>query len=168
MARVRWASGYARRVISRLRLLAPPIDVEAVAKELGVEVKLESFPNDISGALSRGRDHAVIAANLNHPSTRRRFTIAHELGHYLLHPDSPAYYDQEHQVGLHFRARITGASWDSKEVEANRFAAELLMPRRMLLARIGDTSEVDASQLAAEFMVSKEAMTYRLAELRFA
>ena len=168
MARVRWAAGYARRVISRLRLSTAPIDVKAIAKKYGVEVVEEAFPDDISGALSRGADHAVIAINKGHHENRQRFTIAHELGHYLLHGDSPAYYDQEHQVGLHFRAKVTGASWNAKEIEANRFAAELLMPRRLLLARVGDSAEVDAAKLAVEFQVSQEAMTYRLAELRFA
>jgi len=41
------------------------------------------------------------------------------------------------------------------------------MPRRLVLARVGDSVEVNAAKLAAEFNVSPEAMTYRLAELRF-
>ena len=77
MARVRWATGYARRVISRFRFTTPPIDVKAIAKKYGVEVIEESFPDDISGALSRGPDHAVIAVNKGHHENRQRFTIAH-------------------------------------------------------------------------------------------
>lgn len=166
--RVRWATGYARRVISQLRIDAPPINLVAIARHYDVEIREQVFPDDISGALHRGPDQAVIAVNSAHHLHRRRFTIAHELGHFLLHPDAPAYYDQEQQVGLHFRARVTGTAWNPKEVEANRFAAELLMPRKLILARVRDSVAVDAAQLAAEFNVSTQAMTYRLADMRFA
>jgi len=144
------------------------VNVDDIARHFGVDVREEAFPDDISGALHRGPERAVIAVNSTHHQHRRRFTIAHELGHFLLHHDAPSYYDQAQQVGLHFRARVTGTTWDPKEVEANRFAAELLMPRRLLLARVGDSVGVDAAQLAAEFNVSTQAMTSRLAELRFA
>jgi Zn-dependent peptidase ImmA (M78 family) len=166
-ARARWATGYARRVITELGIEAPPVKVEEIALHYGVEIKEEFFPDDISGALHRGPERAVIAVNKGHHAHRRRFTIAHELGHFLLHRDAPSYYDQKHQVGLHFRAKVTNTKWDPKEIEANRFAAELLMPRRLVLARVGDSVEVNAAKLAAEFNVSPEAMTYRLAELRF-
>ena len=167
-ARVRWATGYARRLITELGIKGPPVNVNQIARHFGVDVREEVFPDDISGALHRGPVRAVIAVNSTHPLHRRRFTVAHELGHFLLHHDAPAYYDHQHQVGVHFRARVTGTTWDPKEVEANRFAAELLMPRRLLLARVGDREAVDAAELADEFNVSPQAMTYRLAELRFA
>ena len=165
---MRWATGSARRLISQYDLSKPPINVSELAARLGIKVQLENFPNDVSGALYRGKDKSVIAVNARHGESRQRFTIAHELGHFMLHHDSPAHYDQERQVGLHFRAKATGTAWDSKEIEANRFAAELLMPRKLLIARVGDSADFDAAQLAKEFEVSPEAMTYRLAELRFA
>ena len=166
-ARARWATGYARRVITQLNVKNPPVDVEEIARRYKVVIKDEAFPDDVSGALHRGAEGAVIAVNRAHHPHRRRFTIAHELGHFLLHQDAPAYYDPKNQVGLHFRAKVTGATWDPKEVEANKFAAELLMPRKLLEARVRASAEVDAAELAAEFNVSPEAMTYRLAELRF-
>jgi Zn-dependent peptidase ImmA (M78 family) len=135
---------------------------------LNVQVTFEEFPIDISGALFRGRDQVVIAANKTHHEHRQRFTIAHELGHYLLHPDSPAYYDREREIEMHFRARMAGTEWDPKETEANRFAAELLMPRRFLLQAISQGGDLDARSLSTLFEVSEQAMTYRLAELRLA
>ena len=165
---MRWATGSARRLISQFDLSKPPINVRELAARLKVDVQLKEFPDEVSGALYRGRERSVIAVNAGHVATRQRFTIAHELGHFMLHHDSPAHYDREKQVGVHFRAKATGAAWDSKEIEANRFAAELLMPRKLLIARVGDSAEFDAAQLAEEFEVSPEAMTYRLAELRFA
>ena len=167
-ARARWATGYARRLISELGITEAPVKVEDIAARFGVVVSEEQFPEDVSGALHRGPDRTVIAVNKTHHEHRRRFTIAHELGHYFLHRDAPAYYDPKNQVGSHFRARVTGAEWDPKEVEANRFAAELLMPRKLVRDRVVASTELDAAKLAEEFNVSPEAMTYRLAELRFA
>jgi len=167
MPSIRSSVGYARRLLTRCRVEKPPVRVDQVARSLGIEVQLRDFPDEVSGALFRGPDHVVIAVNGKHHPNRRRFTIAHELGHHLLHPDSPAYYDREHQIGMHLRAKVAGTQWDSKEVEANRFAAELLMPRRLVLAAIGQTKIADASSLAELFEVSEQAMTYRLAELRF-
>jgi len=88
-ARARWATGYARRVITELGIEAPPVKVEAIALHYGVEIREEFFPDDISGALHRGLERAVIAVNKGHHAHRRRFTIAHELGHFLLHRDAP-------------------------------------------------------------------------------
>lgn len=166
-ARARWATGYARRLITELGIDKAPVEVKDVAARYEVDVRVEAFPDNISGALHRGPERSVIAVNKAHAETRQRFTIAHELGHYFLHRDAPAFYDVQHQVGSHFRAKVTGATWDPKEIEANKFAAELLMPRKLVLARVRASAEVDAAKLAAEFKVSPEAMMYRLAELRF-
>jgi len=166
-ARARWATGYARRVINELGISKAPVDVVNVAARFAVQIKEEMFPDDVSGALHRGPEHSVIAVNLAHPETRRRFTIAHELGHFFLHRDAPAHYDPQHLVGSHFRAKVTGTMWDAREIEANKFAAELLMPRKLVLACVRASAELDAANLAAKFRVSPEAMTYRLAELRF-
>ncbi len=165
-ARGRFATGYARRLIKELDKAQAPVDVEGLAARYGVEIQPQEFPDDISGALHRGPDGAVIAVNEAHHEHRQRFTIAHELGHYFLHRDAPAFYDVDKLVGSHFRAKAAGATWDSKEIEANKFAAELLMPRKLLLERVA-SGDVDVVQLAKEFNVSTEAMTYRLAELRF-
>jgi len=167
MPSIRSSVGYARRLLTRCRVEKPPVDVENMARGLGIDIQFQDFPDEVSGALFRGPDRVVIAANANHHRNRRRFTVAHELGHHLLHPDSPAYYDREHQIGMYLRAKVSGTQWDSKEVEANRFAAELLMPRRLLLEAIKREGDVDADSLARLFEVSQQAMTYRLAEIRF-
>ena len=83
-----------------------------------------------------------------------------------MHPNSAAYYDQKHEIGVLFRATPDSPVWDSREVEANRFAAELLMPRRMVIAAIQRAGAAEASRLASQFEVSEEAMTYRLADIR--
>jgi len=166
MARTRLAAGAARRLLSRLGIKEPPIRVRQVAEKLDIRVTDEDFPDKISGALIRSDNGIHIAVNKNHPVTRQRFSIAHELGHYLMHPNSAAYYDQKHEIGVLFRAKPDAPVWDSREVEANRFAAELLMPRRMVIAAIQRAGAAEASRLASQFDVSEEAMTYRLADIR--
>ncbi len=167
-ARTRTSVGYARRLITRYRVLQPAVDVVDIARRLNIEVKFEEFPAGISGALYRGPERTIIAANQEHHEHRQRFTIAHELGHFFLHPDCPAYYDRENQVEMHFRAKIAGTVWDPRETEANRFAAELLMPRRLLVEAIRKAQDFNAASLAEVFNVSGQAMAFRLAELRFA
>ena len=83
-----------------------------------------------------------------------------------MHRDAAGYYDQGHLIGVHFRATPDGSNWDAKEIEANRFAAELLMPRHMLIEAIQRSGEAQASDLARQFEVSEEAMTYRLTDIR--
>jgi Zn-dependent peptidase ImmA (M78 family) len=166
VARTRMAAGAARRLLTKLQIASPPVDVEGVARRLGIKVQEEEFPDTLSGALVRSDEgKAFIAVNKAHHRHRRRFSIAHELAHFVLHQDAAGYYDQKHKIGVHFRA-AKGGNWDAKEVEANRFAAELLMPRRMIIDAIVRSGEAEASALARQFDVSEEAMTYRLADIR--
>ncbi len=166
IARTRLAAGSARRLLTRLQIESPPVDVGRVAHHLGIKLQEEAFPDGISAVLLRSEGGALIAVNKEHHPNRQRFSVAHEVGHYLLHRDAAGYYDRKHQIGVHFRASTTGGSWDPKEIEANRFAAELLMPRRMIIDAIQRAGAAEASALARQFEVSEEAMTYRLADIR--
>lgn len=168
MARTRWAAGYARRVLTRFQIEQPPVPVEQIAHDLGVRVRYEDFPDELSGAIAHVMQGAVIAVNTGHRETRQRFTIAHELGHYLMHREADGFYDRGSEIRVDLRSNRSAMGTDSREIEANRFAAELLMPRRMILAAINDAHRIEASTLALTFGVSEEAMTYRLADLRVA
>jgi hypothetical protein len=110
---------------------------------------------------------AFVNADRASPLPRRRFTAAHELGHAILH---------QGQMGR-FRVdvKINDAAEDADELEreANRFAAELLMPAEVIRSRAEAMRRefgccprgVLAYQVAAELLVSREAMRYRLADL---
>jgi Zn-dependent peptidase ImmA (M78 family) len=103
-----------------------------------------------------------------HAPTRRRFTIAHELGHFLLHRNEELHVDERFPIG--FRSELSSKALDAAEIEANQFAAELLMPSTLLidhvrsLSSIGD-AETAVSQLAHLYEVSEQAMTIRLSAL---
>lgn len=75
------------QLLDRFQIDRPPVAVDQIAKKLGV--LLCPLPaeadDDISGAIVRKDGRVVIAVNPAHHSNRQRFTIAHELGHYLLH-----------------------------------------------------------------------------------
>lgn len=167
----------ARRQIIRAasRLLADskdpdlPVDVEAVAQGLGIAVVRDKFEPTISGVLIREASSTVIVVNLDHHSRRQRFTIAHELGHYELHPGRELTVDSS--VRLNWRDDVAGLATDQEEIDANAFAAELLMPADAVRAAVAslrgelaDPRKVSA-RLTARFDVSTEAMGYRLINL---
>ncbi|HVC24095.1 MAG TPA: ImmA/IrrE family metallo-endopeptidase [Candidatus Dormibacteraeota bacterium] len=102
-----------------------PIPVDSIAGALGIRVVYQDLPQDISGLRYRDSDLEVIGVNATQSPLRQRFTIAHELGHWRLHQGNNVRVDRE--VRLNFRI---DAVWDSEEIQANRFAAELLVPRR--------------------------------------
>lgn len=105
------------------------------------------------------------------PLPRRRFTAAHELGHFKLH--------RADMGGFRAEAVMPDASLDASDLirmerEANQFAADLLMPAEVCRARAGELSReygccprlVLGYRLASELLVSREAMHYRLRDLR--
>lgn len=109
--------------------------------------------------------YVFISRNARNILPRRRFSVAHEIGHFLLHR---AVMDRWREDRI-----IDVAADDPIEKEANRFAAELLMPREVCEARADEMRRTSracprgvlAYRLAAELLVSREAMTYRLREL---
>ena len=154
-----------RRFSEAYRLEAPPVDVAELAGSLcclrvrvGDDLRaLVNAASDIhvSGVLLPAASE--IWVRRDESPTRRRFTIAHEIGHHFLHSDGAtvlcraADVDQAEEA-----ARL-------KEREANRFAAELLMPEE--LVREHGAREADVAELARTFDVSPIAMAYRLVNL---
>jgi len=102
------------------RFRRTPVRVEELALWLGV--KLEIGTLDVSGAVDYTHDVPVITLSTSAPATHRRFTIAHELGHLILHKAA-----LQHQIYVEPRAKA-GEPYPAMEWEANVFASELLMP----------------------------------------
>jgi Zn-dependent peptidase ImmA (M78 family) len=160
-----------RRVDELLRGLSrPPVDLEGIARQLGAEIRLFDLESDVSGVLYRDGDRRVVVVNAAHPEARRRFTIAHELGHLALHKGSAVHVDEGFQIN--FRDPRSATAENVEEVEANAFAANLLMPAAWLWADLdretfdlGDDGMLE--RLAERYQVSKQAMVFRLASMRF-
>lgn len=145
----------------------PPVPVERLASLAGATVRFEPFEGALSGMLYRSAEGAIIGVNSLHPASRQRFTIAHEIGHLLLHEPQLQIDERAFVV---FRDLISSKATDPNEIEANQFAATLLMPEELLreaVLALTDRNDVEASilQLAEQFEVSKESMTIRLTRL---
>jgi Zn-dependent peptidase ImmA (M78 family) len=150
--------------------LALPIDVEAIARRRGARVVYEPMARDLSGLLYRDGDTVVIGVNSIHAPVRQRFTIAHEVGHLVLHDGRPVVLD--HVVRVNFRDPQSGTATNREEIDANRFAAELLMPRDLVLDEVRRSQDAGAPMgdqfvrdLAEGFGVSAAALTNRLMNL---
>jgi Zn-dependent peptidase ImmA (M78 family) len=144
-----------------------PVPVDRIARHLNIEVRYSPTREDVSGALVVKDGAAFIAVNDAHHENRQRFTIAHEIGHFQLHnAGEQVHFDEDFRV--YGRNKNSSLATDPQEIEANRFAAELLMPQKFLFDDFsgikGDQEEVVA-RLAKRYKVSPQAMEYRLANL---
>ena len=139
-----------------------PVKVSSVAKALGLIVRASTLPAGISGEIRPDPDRPgnyIIRVNRHDSAPRQRFTVAHEIGHYLLHKDQIARGIQDDAL---YRSTLS----DQREAEANRMAADILMPADLVedaiaRARILGVEDV-TPYLAAQFEVSEAAMKIRL------
>ncbi|MBS2025522.1 MAG: ImmA/IrrE family metallo-endopeptidase [Deltaproteobacteria bacterium] len=138
-------------LLSAFGIAGPPIDVLAIAQGLDVEVAAASEPG-WSGALRSDEEKATIWVRREDDPMRKRFTIAHELGHLMLHPLGQEWRDNPAFKG------------GAKEREANQFASKLLVPIGMLHTAIQRAGRAQEEALAQEFMVSLRMMRRRLDE----
>lgn len=145
-----------------------PVDPLKVAKALGIKVMNAVFsqPNKSGAVAKRGQEYSIFL-NTNEPPSRKRFTIAHEIGHRLLHMSSSE--DSEFiDTEDNFRTAeaIDSEIWDAdrrREWEANAFAGALLMNEALLKEKWQACK--DSSYLAWMFQVSETAMVVRLSQL---
>jgi Zn-dependent peptidase ImmA (M78 family) len=137
-------------------------DVHEIARHLGIEVVPHLFSYNISGVFFRKDDRLYLGVNSQHHEHRKRFTIAHEIGHYVLHSDEVLHYDSK-DVEVFFRSDSIS---DLNEIEANHFAAELLMPEERVKHLIEENVQ-SIQELASRFNVSEDAMRYRLINLGY-
>ncbi len=145
-----------------------PVDVDAVADFLGLSVIEEDLEDSVSGMLVVNDGHGVIGVNGRHHANRRRFTTAHEIGHFLLHRDGASVFVDAAPV--FFRDDVSSAGTDGQEREANAFAAELLMPKERLRERVDGMAldlydDATVQKLARSFGVSTQALTIKLVRL---
>lgn len=151
------------------------IDVKEVAKHLSITLTLYDFGDDVSGVLLRDGEKTTIGYSSQTGYQRQRFTIAHELGHYVLdHQRQGVFVDTPEKYFTLFRDAKSATGEDVQEREANAFAASLLMPRDLLIEaatnfyRSGITRDENydiVEPLARRFYVSKLAMSIRLTNL---
>ncbi len=170
--RIQTARREAESLVDHLGISSVPVDVIRVAKGLGLEVVYSELGEDVSGLLVTRDGASMVCVRESDPLVRQRFTIAHEIGHFRLRhqfePGERVHVDEGWKVTARSNNRTLGI--DPREVEANQFAATLLMPSRLLSQRVsrlgaGRLNDDHVSELAREFKVSEQAMAIRLSTL---
>lgn len=155
-------------ILSELNIDTPnQIDVLKIAEYLGVDAKPATLDSSISGLFVIKEQKPYIRYNENESPQRQKFTIAHELGHFVLHKDTPLFVDKNETVLYRNLDSTTGELL--KEKEANSFAASLLMPKKFIEDEIKKIPfGIDPiAHLSDIFKVSSQAMNYRLNNLGY-
>jgi len=154
-----------RRVLDR-HLLHSPLKLGQLAKELGVQIKVSSLGTGISGQITNENGSYVIRVNRHEARERQRFTIAHELSHFLLH----RHVIDNSSDGIRDNILYRSGEPERIEYEANRLAADIVMPMEQVKKVLADdfggvVTEGTIESLAARFQVSKAAMEIRLSTM---
>ena len=158
----------AEQLLLRAGVDTIPVPLGQVAVHLGIKIELTDLGEDCSAVLVRNGDRAVIGVNKDHYINRRRFSIAHEIGHFVLH-EGNTYVDKGYRIN--FRDLESGSGTKQEEMQANAFAAALLMPAKRVRDAFKQqpfdlTSDDSLKMLAKTFKVSTQAMAYRLVNLQ--
>ena len=144
---------------------------EVLAHRLNLTTEAAALGQDVSGMLVAVHERGAIACNSTHTHVRQRATIAHEIGHFVLHLKKNCRTQLFIDRYVVFRPDgISTAGSDHEEVQANLFGAALLMPAGLVRQEIGKHDlDFDDEQalifLAKRFQVSTAPMTMRLINL---
>lgn len=158
----------ANKLLGSLNIDQIPVPVEKIAKLLGAHVRFSPLDDELSGFVFVKNGVPIIGVNSLHHPNRQRYTIAHELGHLELHRQlitTEVHVDKKFPVLM--RDPTSASGTELIEIQANQFAAELLMPRTLIEQAL-DKKEFDIDddgpieQLAKKFRVSKQALEYRI------
>ncbi|MCD4651543.1 MAG: ImmA/IrrE family metallo-endopeptidase [Candidatus Cloacimonetes bacterium] len=157
-----------------------PVPIDRIISDCDIDLHFKLYEDDdISGECGFRNNRFFIAVNHQEPDYRQRFTLAHELGHIVLHlwqktgKGSVLITDSK-------KTMFRSSDWDGKEYEANAFAAKLLMPKDEVLKQIQKiVDERDSykfrddqirqelvNPLAVYFLVSPSAIEFRLKNLK--
>lgn len=152
-------------------MLKRPVKVDKLAKSIGLKIDYQDLDDEVSGFLVLKDNKNIIGVNENHPTVRKRFTISHELGHYILHINEQALFVDYYKGNKLYRS--TSKEYNYRmEKQANQFAACLLMPESLIseeIERLPESLSYDRKleRLSELFKVSSQAMDFRLKALGY-
>lgn len=153
-----------------------PLNVHEIAKSLNIEILEGEFRDnngrDISGLIKvSGKEGTpIIAVKSSDSKERKRFTIAHEIGHFILHGNELAHVDSDLESVV-YRDKSSTMAINTKEIQANQFAAELLMPtdeiKTLILKNQEDNEEITKTiiEISEKYRVSSLAATIKVTSL---
>lgn len=157
----------ATRLLNKYSIDTIPVDVKMIAENLGMQVNFEKLNSDVSGLMLFENGVTKVAINKTHHQNRQRFTLGHEIGHLVMHTSDK---DRVFVDRRFFRNGASSSGLLKEEIEANSFAASLLMPKKFIRKHISvddSITEIDVFRLATRFEVSEQAMTLRLVGLKY-
>jgi Zn-dependent peptidase ImmA (M78 family) len=165
------ARALANEVLAEFGNTTIPVAVERIIKRRGITIQYAPLDKELSGMALINNDTAIIGVNALHHPNRQRFTLAHELGHHLMHHsliNGTVHVDKAFSVLR--RDALSAQGTNQFEIEANAFASELLMPNDAITAHIDVASlDIDDDErmkiYAKRFRVSVSALQYRLLAL---
>jgi hypothetical protein len=141
-----------------------PVDPFAIAGKLGLDVECVPLEPDVSGMLAkRPAEDPKVYINVSDNPKRRRFSCAHEIGHYVKRIKAGHDEDEEEWGYIDRRGPLAARGTNPEEIYANQFAAALLMPDERVKIMVQEGRSLTA--MAAEFDVSLEAMANRIDNL---
>jgi Zn-dependent peptidase ImmA (M78 family) len=139
-----------------------PVAVGAIAKDLGIIVKKATLSAGISGEIKEVDGICTIRVNRHDVKARQRFTLAHEIAHFLLHRDKLS-------DGITDNILYRSSLSDTLEAQANRLAADIIMPWPLMkrsLLNYSDLKDEDKYERLAEAVdVSTTAIKIRLGKI---
>lgn len=163
----------AQKFCRRYNISEYPVMLEPIYTALGFKVFTQKLPKDVSGFIVAQKDNfhdydspKVIVVNSSESGARKRFTVMHEIAHYVLHRDNADEVYAHRDAGQNSRM----------ETEANLFAANVLMPQELIDDALENMSnmywfeqsvESIIQYIASKFAVSTEAAAVRLRQLQY-
>lgn len=171
---------FVMNLLTKHQISSPGIPVQELAEREGLTLISYDFGENISGVLLIKDMRCTIGYSTRDSKVRRRFTIAHELGHYFLHwihaenkKSDDIFVDKDFIVKFRNNEYDYSEAEIRQEQEANAFAAALLMPSFLIQSEFAtgeywNLAETEViAKLAKAFDVSVPAMTYRLSNLNY-
>ena len=149
-------------ILEQFSTRPPPVNLYGLLDELGLAFEAAKLPTGVSGKITKDRGARAgfkVVVNTDEPPRRQRFTIAHEIAHYVLHRDLIG-------DGVTDDAMYRSSLADEYERQADRLAGEILLPARAL--RVAYATEKGLAKLGTMFDASMDAIRIRLKELRLA
>lgn len=147
--------------------LKAPVNLISLMETLEIQFEEKDYEGQLSGAAIFNGTQMIVTVNSGESEKRKRFTIAHEIGHLLLHADQAMSVDVA-PISLNRDANSSsGENW--REIEANYFAASILMPTKDVIKYFEKWKNLEEDdlleKLASRYEVSLQAMSIRLGKL---
>ena len=154
----------ARKILKAAGQIVVPVDLEKVCVFLGFHyIEVKNFPASLSALCIEQESKKYAAVNASHHLHRKRFSLAHELGHSVL-GHTRSYSREDVTIDNPPEAADLTKNNAIEEAEANEFAGELLVPLAQLKKHFLKTPDIGV--LATLFNVSAEVITIRLIATR--